>query len=496
MTYFVRYILIGLCSVALAGCTVGPNFQSPAASTQMPADWIGPTSQPTTQQSVASSEPTDIAVWWNAFDDAQLTSLIDRAIASNLDLKLATSRIREARAARGVVTAGLFPNVDTNASYQRSRPTGGRAGASFDRSTDLFRAGLDASWEIDIFGGVRRSVEAAEADIQSAVEDRRDVLVTLASEVALDYLDLRSFQRQIEIARRNLETQEKSLDLTQRRQRGGFVSNLDVANAQAQVASTRAGIPLLEASARQAIYAIAVLLGQQPATMLDELSSVAPIPGTPPTVPIGLPSELLRRRPDIRRAEAELHAATARIGVATADLFPRFSLTGAFGLSGAQASDLVNFGNRFWSFGPAVSWPLFDAGRIGSNIEVQNARQEQALLAYRRAVLVALQDVESSLIAFEKEQQHRASLVDAVEANRRAVDIATRLYTEGRTDFLNVLNAERGLLASEDSLAQSDRLVAQDLVSVYKSLGGGWEGEQQIAEATTQPASPSARSPG
>ena len=493
----VQFIVFGLSAGVLAGCTVGPNFKSPAASTDMPADWIGPTSQPTTQGSIATSGPADVAVWWNTFNDAQLASLIDRAIESNLDLKQATSRIREARAARGVAAADLYPNVDTSANYLRSRSSNSRIGA-FDHSADLYRAGLDASWEIDIFGGVRRGVEAADANIQFAVEDRRDVLVTLASEVALDYLDLRSFQRQIDIARRNLESQEKSLELTQRKQRGGVIGSLDVANAQAQVASTRSAIPLLESSARQAIYAIAVLLGQQPADLLDELSEPAPIPGTPPTIPVGLPSELLRRRPDIRRAEADLHAATARIGVATADLFPRFSLTGAFGFSGSQASDLVNFGNRFWSFGPAVSWPLFDAGRIRSNIQVQDARQEQALLTYRRAVLVALQEVESALIAFEKEQQHNEALVEAVDASRRSVDISTRLYTEGRTDFLNVLTAQRALLASEDALAQSDRAIAQNLVSIYKSLGGGWEGEPQIAQATTQPSSPapSGRAPG
>jgi NodT family efflux transporter outer membrane factor (OMF) lipoprotein len=433
---------------------------------------------PTTQPVAAA----DLVNWWHTFNDPELDSLVARAVQSNLDLRQAESRVRQARATRGVVVAGFWPTVDVSGSYTRSGNGRGSAvqgssngSGNISTSQDLYRAGLDASWEIDVFGGVRRDIEAAEADIQAAVEDRRDVLVTLTSEVALSYLDLRGFQRQLEIARENLNAQQYSADLTRRRQRGGFVSGLDVANADAQVATTLSQIPALEQLARQAIYSIAVLLGQQPGSLVEELSTTAPIPPVPGAIPVGLPSELLRRRPDVRRAEAQLHAATARIGVATSDLFPKFALTGSLAVQDTKVKGLANWNNSFWSFGPSVSWPLFDAGRIFSNIEVQNAVQEQALLTYQRSVLVAFQDVENALVAEAQEQLRRAALIDAVDANRRAVDLATRLYTHGQTDFLNVLTAQRALFASQDALAQSDRTVATNRVALYKGLGGGWE---------------------
>jgi NodT family efflux transporter outer membrane factor (OMF) lipoprotein len=461
-------LLVG--STLFAGCMVGPNFEKP--NPEMPAGWVPPTSQPTTQQSVAVSVPTDVAQWWHNFDDPALTSLIERALESNLDLKEATSRIREARAARGVTSSALWPTLDSSGSYRRS----GRGDGNTVHN-DLYRAGLDAAWEIDIFGGNRRSVEASDAQIEATIEDRRDVMITLTSEVALNYLDLRGFQRAIVIAKQNLDAQLHSADLTRQLKGGGFVGGLDLANAEAQVASTQSAIPLLEASQQQAIYRLSVLLGMQPAALLAELSEPGSIPTVPPEIPVGLPSELLRRRPDIRRAEAQVHAATANIGVATSDLFPRFSLTGAFSLAGDRPQSLLNLDNSVWSLGPSVSWPIFQGGRIHSNIEVQNARQEQTLIAYQRTILVALQDVEIALVAYEKEQQHHDSLVAAVAANRRAVDLSTQLYRQGQTDFLNVLSAQRSLLATESALVDSDRTIAANLVALYKALGGGWESE-------------------
>jgi outer membrane protein, multidrug efflux system len=262
---------------------------------------------------------------------------------------------------------------------------------------------------------------------------------------------------------------------------------LDVANADAQVASTSAAIPLLESASQQAIYNLSVLLGRPPTALNERLAiAEAPaqvIPAPPPQVPIGLPSDLLRRRPDIRAAEARIHAATARVGVATADLFPRFSLTGSLGLEANKLTSLSNWSNRFWTFGPTVSWPVFDAGRIRANIQVQDAVQEQALLAYGQTVLIALQEVQSALVAYAKEQERRRSLEEAVTANRRAVDIATKLYTEGQTDFLNVIDAQRALLATEDALVQSNASVATELVVLYKALGGGWKETDEAAPA-------------
>ena len=472
----VTWLAAGAVSVLAAGCTVGPNYHPPA--TTIPSGWVGTaTTRPTTQGSLPVEQQVELARWWTVFHDPQLESLIDRAIQDNLDLRQAEVRVRQARAQRRVVAAGLWPTVDTNGSYRR-------AGSTDSSATDLFRAGLDAAWELDIFGGNRRSVEAAEAEIQSTIEDQRDVLVTLVSEVALTYLDLRGFQREIEIANANLEDQRRSFDLTKRRQQGGFVSGLDVANAQSLVAGTEAGIPLLESNERQTIYALAFLLGEEPAALIEELSKPGQIPRVPENIPVGLPSDLLRRRPDIRRADANVHAATARIGVATADLFPRFNLAGSLAYQSNNVNSLFDSAAGTWSIGPSVSWPLFSAGSIRANIAVQNAAHEQALLAYRSTVLGALRDVEVALVAYVKEQQHRALLQESEIANRRAVDLSTQLYTQGQTDFLNVLAAQRALLNSQDALVQSDRILAQELIALYKALGGGW----QLESPATQPA--------
>jgi outer membrane protein, multidrug efflux system len=480
---WVRNLLLGLgilalCATAGLGCAVGPKFRAPEAET--PPAWDGQTAVTKALPSKTTTEPVKLAAWWQAFNDPTLSSLVQRAVRANLDLRQAESRIRQARAARRVAGAPLWPQVDSSALYQRSKGSsevGGGSGIATVRGVqELFQVGLDASWELDIFGGTRRSIEAATADLQAAVEDRRDVLVTLAGEVGTNYLNLRGFQQQITIARKNLAAQKKTADITHRRFEAGFVSRLDVANADAQVATTEAQIPLLEASARSAIYSLGVLLGQPPAALAQELSKKSPIPPNPPEVPVGLPSELVRRRPDIRRAEAQVHAATARIGVATADLFPRFFLTGSFGFSSSDLSRLGNLAtSKFWSFSPGVSWPIFAGGRIRANIEVQNALQEQALLTYQKTVLTALQDVETALVAYAKEQEHHKSLAAAVASNRQAVDLAMQRYVAGKTDFLSVLDAQRSLFATEDALTQSTRTLGTNLIALYKALGGGWE---------------------
>ena len=384
-----------LLSALLTGCLVGPDFHKP--DRPMPAGWIGdtPTTAPTTQGSMTKPQPVDVSRWWQNFNDAELNSLIDRAIQSNLDLRLATSRILQARAQRGVVSSAFWPTATVNASYARQGTAGSNqqivnnAGVvstvSSASSRDLFQEGLDATWELDVFGGIRRDVEAANADIRAAVEDRRDVMVTLTSELALNYITLRGAQRELDIAQENVTAQEKSAEVTHRRQHGGFISGLDAANADAQVAATKSQIPVFQQEAQQTIYDIALLLGVEPEVLVKELTDTQPIPPTPPEIPIGLPSDLLKRRPDIRRAEAQLHAATARVGVATADLFPKFSITGAVGLSGPNGGSMFNWNNGFWSIGPNVSYDLFDAGRIRANIAVQNELTNQAALTYEQA---------------------------------------------------------------------------------------------------------------
>jgi multidrug efflux system outer membrane protein len=299
--------------------------------------------------------------------------------------------------------------------------------------------------------------------------------VTLLGEVATNYLQVRGNQRRIAIARENIKTERQTLELTQGRFEAGLGNILAVTQSEALLATTEAKVPPLEISVRQAIHRLAVLLGLEPEALLGELLREGSIPPVPPEVPIGLPSELLRRRPDVRRAERELAASTARIGVATAALFPSFSLTGSFGLQSAKISDLVTPGSRLWTLGSVLQWPLFDAGKIRATIEVQNARQEQAFLSYENAVLAALEDVESAIVIYSRDQETRRSLLEEVQANRRAVEISREMYLKGLVDFLNVLQSEGSLYQAEDQLVQNEQGVSTDLVGLFKALGGGWD---------------------
>jgi NodT family efflux transporter outer membrane factor (OMF) lipoprotein len=461
-----------------AGCAVGPNYEKPDLAA--PAGWKE------AQQTGVDVRAAELARWWSAFNDPLLDSLVERAVRSNLDLRLAEARVREARATRTVTAAGAWPTVDVSGSYTRNRASENAIGAPAQGAVvtpsagrenldqDLYRSGFDANWEIDVFGGVRRSVEAADATIEATVEDRRDVLVTLLGEVARNYIDLRGFQRQLAVARANLKTQQDTLELTRVRFQAGLASDLDVAQQEAQVNTTASQIPTLESSLKQAAYGLDVLLGSQPGALWNEVAKEAEIPGLPPEVLVGLPSDLLRRRPDIRRAERQLAAATAQVGAATADLFPKFFLTGVAGLQSVSASDWINGGSRFWSVGPRITWPVFEAGRIRANIEIRNAQQEQALTQYEKSILSALRDVETALVNYANEQARYRSLTEAVAANRRAVAMANELYVRGLNDFLNVLDTQRSLYVTESALAQSQATMATNLVALYKALGGGW----------------------
>jgi outer membrane protein, multidrug efflux system len=453
----VKAALFAPFAVLLVGCAVGPNFRP----VQMPAPdaWAG--------WSVEGAPP-ELSAWWTSFNDAQLTALVDEAVTSNLDLKLAEARLREARATRGVIAGNLWPSANAVGGYQRTKLPAGT-------EHDLYQTGLDSVWELDIFGGTRRAVESATASIQAAQESLRDVQISLVAEVALNYVQLRGYQQQIEIARSNLQAQSRTGAITRQRFSAGFVSALDVATADAQVATTQSTIPVLQTAAQQTIYTLSVLLGRHPADLLKALSATEPLPVTPPEVPAGLPSDLLRRRPDIRQAEAELHAATAQIGVATADLFPKFSLTGSVNWQADKLADLYTSAARSWSVGPSVDWPIFQGGSIVANIQVQEALRDQAFITYQKTVLAAFQDVENALIAYAKEWEHRQALNDAVVANRKAVTLAMQLYTQGESDFLNVLVAQRSLYASEEAYVQSTLNTATDLIALYKALGGGWE---------------------
>jgi NodT family efflux transporter outer membrane factor (OMF) lipoprotein len=463
--------------VVLAGCAVGPDYKRP--ETKVPDNWNGQEVVTPVTPSKTTTNPAEVAVWWDNFKDPALSSLVEMAIRANLDLRLAEARIRQARASLGVAGGALLPEVDGSALYQKSQGSSeaasGGAIATASSIRQIVQAGVDASWEIDVFGGLRRNLEAAGADLRAAVEDRRDVLIILVGDVGSNYINLRGFQQQIGIARKNLEAQKHNAGIIQKRHDAGFVGGLDVANARAQVATTAATIPIFESSARAAIYNLGVLLGREPAALERDLSKAGPIPPTPPEVPVGLPSDLIRRRPDIRRAEAQLHAATARIGVATADLFPKFNLTGSFGYASSDLTKLWRTDSKFWSWGPTITWPIFAGGRIWWNIKVQDALAEQALITYQKAVLTALKDVETALVAYAKQQETRKALSEAVVNNRKAVELAMTLYLAGKSDFLNVLIAQRSLFNTEDALSQSIRTVDTNLIALYKALGGGWE---------------------
>jgi NodT family efflux transporter outer membrane factor (OMF) lipoprotein len=469
---------VAVLALLTAGCTVGPDYRRP--DTPVPAMWSE------ARYDGIDTRPADLARWWEEFNDPALTQLVLRAAGSNLDLRLAEGRIREARALRRVAESGAWPSVDVSGTYSRSRtsenaiaPSSQGSGDSpFFRGSnngqDLFRSGFDSSWEIDVFGGVRRSVESADATVEASIEDRRDILVTLLGDIARNYIDLRGFQRRLAVAQNNLTAQQESLEITRVRFQAGLANYLQVSQAEAQVNTTAAEIPALEALSKQAAHRLDVLLGIQPGVLSAELSTDAPIPALPPQAHVGLPSELLRRRPDIRRAERQLAAANAEVGVATADLYPKFSLSGVFGVTSISASDWFSAPSRFWSIGPTIRWPIFDAGRIRANIEVRNARQEQALTQYEKTVLTAFEDVENALVSYAKEQVRYRSLMDAVVANRRALALADELYKNGLVDFLNVLDSQRSLYAAEDDLTRSEATMATNLVALYKALGGGW----------------------
>lgn len=506
----------------VSACTLGPDFNPPDIS--VPAAW---------SESLEGGEQAgtpQIAQWWIAFSDPVLDSLVEQAIASNFDLRMAESRIREARASLQMTGARQWPQINTSGSYTRTQSVktpatnaaSGRVSTTFSpnglagvgltavspigpslsfspdlsgngnstvtlaagtegirqspsRQTDLYQAGFDASWELDIFGGIRREREAARAELEASEESRRAIQVTLIAEIARNYFELRETQIHLDIAQRNIRLLQESLDLVQSRFDAGLTNELDVKTAEALLATTHSFVPTLESNMTRSIHRLGVLLGLEPAALKSELSAAASLPVAPPEVLVGLPSDLLRRRPDVRYAERSLAAATARIGVATADLFPKFSLTGSFiGADNALEGIQLN-SNQTWSIGPSVRWPLFDAGRIRANINIQNARQEQSLIAYEKAVMTALEEVENALVSYAKEQNRLVALETAVEANRKALDIANELYTQGLVNFLHVLDAERSLFSSEDQRIQCKSSVLKNLVSLYKALGGGWD---------------------
>jgi NodT family efflux transporter outer membrane factor (OMF) lipoprotein len=456
-----------LVALVAAGCTVGPDYAKP--DQPAPRAW-----------SVHATG--DVAVrWWSLFKDPVLDRLVERAVEANLDLRIARGRIREARAQAVAAGARLWPSLDASADPARVRSSrnGGQPDVGQDFEHGLYRAGFDAIWEIDLFGGTRRAVEAAEADVESAEEERRDVLVSLLGELARSYVEFRGATRQLAVLRDNVRASREVLDLTRRRLEGGIGTALDVARAESLVAETEAEIPTVETSRRRAMHRIGVLLGRDPLALDEELRAERPIPAAPERIGAGLPSELLSRRPDVRRAERRLAAATARVGVATAELYPKFSLVGSLGLESIDASDFLGASSRLWSIGPSLRFPIFQGRKLEAGVEAAEARVEQAAAGYEKSFLAALEEVENALIAWAQEVERRRKLASAVDANRRAVELSRELFTKGLVAFLDVLEAERRLYATQIQIVRSEAAVAANATALYKALGGGWQEESR-----------------
>ncbi len=481
-----RNVTACLVLAVLGGCVVGPDYH--AADPQAPANWSSPLSNGLNGGVIAPG------AWWTVFQDPELNALIKRAEKSNLDMKIAEAHLRQARAFRAASEADLGPTVDASASafkqlQSQNQPMIGALPlpANFPFEYKVFQAGFDASWEIDLFGGKQRALQASDAEWQSAVEGRNDVLVTLLAEVARNYIDLRTAQQRLEIVRRNLVLQKESTELTSARLNGGIGTDLDVQRAAALEATTRSGLAPLETSLRIAMYGLATLVGQSPGELVAELAPVKAIPSAPPLVPVGLPSTLLQRRPDVRRAERQLAAETARIGVAESDWFPKFSLTGDFGYEAVSTGKWFEPNSRFWSFGPSFKWRIFDFGRVNAQVNAQTAAQEAALATYRKSVLTSLQEAESAMVSYAQELNRHQALSEARTANQRTLKLANDLYRHGRVNYLDVLDVQRTVFQADDQLAVSDQAVVLDLIVLYKALGGGWEAIGATQPSTAPP---------
>ena len=459
-------------ALTLSGCTVGPDYVQPEI--EEPDAWHA-----AAVEGLEEGEAT-LQTWWQVFDDELLNDLVLRSAGGNLTLREALWKVEEARALRGVVSSNRKPQVGFEADANRSQPSENGifspiAGDEGFEAGNQFTAGFGASWELDVFGRIRRQVEAADAAAQASVEAYRDVLVSLYAETALAYLNVRTSQERWRIAHANVDAQETTLQLTKDRFDSGLVSALDVSQAESNLANTYSLIPVIERDLNEALNRLAVLLGEHPGALHAELDQEVEIPQEPEAVAIGLPTELLRQRPDVRRAERLLASQIAQIGVATADLYPTFSLAGFLGLEALGLGDLASSDSVTWNIGLPIRWNIFSGGRIRSQIRAEEARSNQLLARYEQTVLNALEESENAMVAYAKEVQRREHLSRAVNATQRSLALVLTQYTAGLTDFQNVLDTQRTLLLREDDLAVAEGLVVGNLVRLYRSLGGGWD---------------------
>lgn len=460
-----RLLLPLLCACFIQGCmTAGPDYVPPDPS--VPDAW---------HQKVAEemkSGENSLQKWWTAFDDSVLNRLIARAAENNLSMKAAYAKMKESRAALGYALGEELPDINSQGTARRQRSGEDFASPLADNPANYFSLGLDSSWEIDFWGRIRRSVESAQAAYEASVEDYRDAMVLLYAEIASVYTDVRTLQDRIRYAQNNIKAQKDSLRITRARLRAGIAPELDVRQAELNLSRTESVLPSLKSSLIQSLNRLSVLVGRPPYALHKELSAHGPVPRPPQKLIVPIPADILRQRPDIRSAERRLAAQTARIGVATGSLYPRFSISGTLGLE--ASSGLFDTGGRYWSFGPSFRWNLFDGGRIRSQIQMEEARTEQALAAYELTVLNALEDVEDSMAAYANESIRLDTLKRSVAAARKSVTLVQTLYKTGLTDFQNVLDMERTLFEQQDTFAVSQGLVTRNLIRIYKALGGGW----------------------
>ncbi|WP_231337608.1 efflux transporter outer membrane subunit [Paraburkholderia sprentiae] len=531
-------VLAGVLALLLTSCTVGPDFHAPHAD--VPAQWHdtqrtaanaaaasdvsanGASASTANVASVPTLDTDPDPRWWRSFNDPTLDALIARAALGNLDLQEAVLRIVEARSQVQSAAAQGLPNLRATGSYQREQlglkgllqedgvydkvdrlgapnspvnaiaPGAGAAlqnGANnvldqLSAPINLWQVGFDATWELDLFGRVRRSVEAANAQTEAAYESRNDALLSLEAEVAQTYVQLRGAQTLHDIAGSLVEQQSETVRLTESQAKVGLASQLDVQSAKAQLAQTKTQLPQYDQQIAQALNALAYLVGEPPGALEAQLSTPQAVPPVPPVVPVGLPSTLARRRPDIRRAEANLHAATASVGVAVAQFYPDVSLTGKAGTRATNASDLARWSHLFYSFGPSVSLPIFQGGALVANLRISKAREAETALDYRKTVLIALRDVDNALVVYRTDQARRDALADSVAAQQTSFDLARDSYRKGLTSFINVLDAQRQLAQAREQYAQGTTQVSTDLVSLYKALGGGWQSDADATRAT------------
>ena len=455
-----------LLAVALGGCAaVGPDYSEPQLA--VPAGWSAGTG-------TDAMDAVLLARWWHGFGDPVLDRLVADALAANLDLAQARARLREARARRGVAGAALAPSVDASLSGSRSRSSG-QSGSGSTR--ELYSAGFDASWELDVFGGLRRSVEAAQADLEASVESLSDTRVSLAAEVALNYIDLRTAEQRLAIAEESIAYRGENHQIIRWRQQAGLVSELDLAQATTDLESTRAVLPPLRTAVIEAKNRLAVLLGRNPGELESLVHADRPIPLAAGEIVAAIPADTLRQRPDVRVAERRLAAQTARLGEAEAARYPSFRLSGSLGLEALELDALADRGANTHSLFGGITAPVFNAGRIAANIEIQDALVEQARLAYRAAVLAALEEVENALTAVANTDARRAKLAEAAAAARTTLAIAEYRYASGLADFLSVLDAQRTQLSLDEQLAGSTGELARAQIRLYKALGGGWSTE-------------------